>query len=358
VKRTVVLAALILCMACIALADTPPTQMTQTPADDSQPVSYYPSVSPDSLYFKAYVGTALMSAAKSANPAPVNVVAMDFQQIQSVPCMDPQGSYVYEVASSNLRRFSTTDGSYTDVALSHAGVQVCATDGNHIFVPNGDSVHKYTMTGTYVNTTTLNIACDPFAFALVNDTVWASPDRDSEVFYGYAASGFGGGTITPEQTWHVGAGTNGTGNIAWDNTYYYVIWIGTSPITFKRFTADRTLYDSGEVSGIDPRSVMCTWTPQAAVAEPDGPTPVAASLAVTPNPIACGFATLRYSLPGTGPATITVFDVSGRPTYRHAVTAERDGAAKLDLRELRGGVYLVLLDAGAHTVAQKLVVRR
>ncbi len=316
----------------------------------------YPPPSAESLYFKAYTGTALMCAGRSANPAPSNRVPMIFQEDQSVPCMDPLGNYIYEVYYSTLRRFSTTTGSYTDSYLSHMGDNACATDGNFIFVPNGSDVHKYTMTGTYVNTTTLNISCDRYSFALVNDTVWASPDRESEVFYGYAAARFTGGSLTEDQIWEVGPGTFGTGNIAWDGTYYYVPWIGTSPITFKRFTAARTLYDSGEVN-IDPRSVMCPWS-AVAVAEPTGTGLAPAALLVSPNPIRSGPATLRYGLTGTGHAKVTLYDVAGRPVYRRVVPAARNGSVQLDLRNLSGGVYLVRLDAGAYTAAQKLVVQR
>jgi hypothetical protein len=314
-------------------------------------------LSPDSLYFKALSGTALMCAAKSANPAPYNRVAMSFQDGQSVPCMDPQGNYVYEVIGSTLRRFSTTTGAYTDFPLSNAGIRTCATDGNFVFVPNGTSVHKYTTTGTYVNTTTLNITCDAYSFALANDTVWASPDRYNHVFYGYASTRFQGGSISQDQIWDVGTGIYGTGNIAFDGTYYYVTWIGTNPITFKRFTAARTLYDAGLVS-IDPRSVMCLWTSHVAVEELTGASPVGLSMSIAPNPLASGAATLRYLLPASGPACVTIYDVTGRLAYRRVALVGPAGAVSLELHDLAGGVYVVRLDAGTRSIAQKLVVQR
>jgi len=318
----------------------------------------HPAPSAESLYFKAYNGTALMCAAKSASPTPANRVPMSFRYGHSVPCMDPQGNYVYEVYADTLRRFSTTTGSYTDYPLSHASGWVCATDGNFIFIPNAESVHKYTMTGTYVNTTILNITCDPYSFALANDTVWASPDRYGEVFKGYASTRFNGGSIAEDQTWAVGPGTNGTGNIAWDGTYYHVIWVGTPSITFKRFTAARTLYDSGVVNGIDPRSVMALWTSNVAVAEPAGSKPALASFAVTPSPLGRGPATVRYSLPGAVPATLTLYDVAGRPAYRRILPATASGISRLDLAELAGGVYLARLEAGPYAATQKLVLQR
>ena len=258
--------------------------------------------------------------------------------------------YPDEVIGSNLRRFSTTTGAYTDFLLSNAGIRACATDGNYTFVPNGTSVYEYTMTGTYVNTTTLNITCDEYSFALPNDTVWVSPDRYSHVFYRYASTRFWGGSISQDQTWDVGTGIDGA--------YYCVIWIGINPITFKRFTAARAPYDAGQLSGIDPRSVMCLWTSHVAVEQLTGAAPDGLSLSIAPNPLASGAATLRYLLPAAGPACATIYDVTGRLACRRVALAGPAGAVLLDLHDLAGGVYVVRLNAGTCSVAQKLIVQR
>ena len=76
-----------------------------------------------------------------------------------------------------------------------------------------------------------------------------------------------------------------------------------------------------------------------------------------PNPIANGFATVRYSLPKAGPASITVFDVAGRAAYRQTVMAGRTGGTSLDLRKLANGVYLVRLDADSYSTTHKLIVQ-
>ncbi len=81
-------------------------------------------------------------------------------------------------------------------------------------------------------------------------------------------------------------------------------------------------------------------------------------MAVTPNPIASGFATLRYSLPKAGPVTVSVFDVAGRSVQRQVLVARLSGAASIDLRKLANGVYLVRLDAEGYSQSQKLVVQR
>ncbi len=315
-----------------------------------------PGVPPDSLFFKAYQGTALMSSAKSANPSPVNRTPMTFQYNHSVPSMDPAGTYVYEVYGWNLRRFKTDDGAHVDIALTDSMGHVCGADGGYIYAPSGNKVYKFTLAGSLVNTTTVNVTCDPYSFAVANDTVWISPDRYAEVFRGYAASHFNGGSISEDALWAVGPGTNGTGNIAFDGTYYYVPWIGTSPMTFKRFGLDRTLYDSGEVT-IDPRSVMCRPSPPAGVADATTPA-MPATVTVEPNPLRTGFATVRFALPKAGPLHLAVYDVTGRSVRRQTAPAARQGTTSLDLRSIPNGVYLVRLDAGGYLATQKLVVQR
>ena len=82
-------------------------------------------------------------------------------------------------------------------------------------------------------------------------------------------------------------------------------------------------------------------------------------MGIAPNPLSSGFATLRYSLPRPGTATVTVFDVAGRSVFStrspgHLTT----GSLPLDLRSLSGGVYLVKLEADNFTQTQKLVVQK
>ena len=215
-------------------------------------------VAPDSLYWKDFNSTTyLKSSAKVQSPSPANRTAMSFHDAQSTVCMDPYGNYVYEVNGTNLYRFSTVDGSMTTYTLSYSGGLGCATDGQYIYRPDGTTMYKYTMTGSYVNSTTTDYSCEAYSISCCRDTVWFTDDRYNGVnIYGYACSKFTGGSITHDATWNVGTGTLGVGNIAWDGEYFYLAWIGTSPITFKRFYSDRTLYSTGTVS-IDPRSVMC-----------------------------------------------------------------------------------------------------
>ncbi len=78
---------------------------------------------------------------------------------------------------------------------------------------------------------------------------------------------------------------------------------------------------------------------------------------IAPNPLAGGFATLRYTLPMAGPAQISVFDVAGRVQSRRTMLASRSGAVSLDLRKLSAGVYLVRFDTDGFSTTRKLVVQ-
>jgi len=82
----------------------------------------------------------------------------------------------------------------------------------------------------------------------------------------------------------------------------------------------------------------------------------APSFAIAPNPLAGGFATVRYSLPRAGLATLNVFDVTGRTVLTQTLAAGRTGTASLDLRKLEAGVYLVKVTTEGFSTTQKLVV--
>ena len=79
-------------------------------------------------------------------------------------------------------------------------------------------------------------------------------------------------------------------------------------------------------------------------------------VSVAPNPLAGGFATVRYSLPRAGTARVSVLDVAGRVVLERNV-AGRSGSMSLDLRSLKAGVYLVRVTADGFSDGQKLVVQ-
>jgi hypothetical protein len=80
------------------------------------------------------------------------------------------------------------------------------------------------------------------------------------------------------------------------------------------------------------------------------------TFAIAPNPLSGGLATVRYSLPKAGLATLNVFDVAGRTVLSQTLAAGRSGTAGLDLRKLEAGVYLVKVATEGYSATQKLVV--
>jgi hypothetical protein len=82
------------------------------------------------------------------------------------------------------------------------------------------------------------------------------------------------------------------------------------------------------------------------------------SLAISPNPLATGFATVSYSLPQPAAATVRVYDATGRAVMVRSLADGRSGQVGLDLRSLSAGVYLVKLSTESLTATHKLVVER
>jgi hypothetical protein len=89
-----------------------------------------------------------------------------------------------------------------------------------------------------------------------------------------------------------------------------------------------------------------------------GRTEVAQGLSISPNPLATGFAVLRYSLPKAGAAELSVYSVTGQRVMAQTLAAGRNGFVNLDLRHLSNGVYLVKLSSQGFVNSQKLVVQR
>ncbi|GEM_PF-1293203 len=69
-------------------------------------------------------------------------------------------------------------------------------------------------------------------------------------------------------------------------------------------------------------------------------------LTLWPSPLAGNALHIEYALHQAGPASVTLFDVSGRPVAARRFVADRAGELPLDLRFLIAGVYVVRLDDG------------
>jgi hypothetical protein len=89
-----------------------------------------------------------------------------------------------------------------------------------------------------------------------------------------------------------------------------------------------------------------------------GKTAIAQGMSISPNPLATGFAVLRYGLPKAGAAQVSVYNVTGQTVMAQTLAAGRSGIVNLDLRHLGNGVYLVKLSSEGYVNSQKLVVQR
>jgi hypothetical protein len=68
---------------------------------------------------------------------------------------------------------------------------------------------------------------------------------------------------------------------------------------------------------------------------------------------------LRLSSRVTGPASIRVFDATGRCVMARALSVKRGASnVALDLRSLSAGVYLFRLEEGRTSVVEKVVITR
>ncbi len=86
---------------------------------------------------------------------------------------------------------------------------------------------------------------------------------------------------------------------------------------------------------------------------------LALSIEGTPNPAVGGRMIVRFALPRNEPATIEVFDLSGRRVLTRAVGSLRAGAHSLDLTEkesLAAGVYFARLRQGLETRMARILV--
>jgi len=89
-----------------------------------------------------------------------------------------------------------------------------------------------------------------------------------------------------------------------------------------------------------------------------GKTEIAQGMSISPNPLASGFAVLRYGLPKAGAARLSVYNMAGQTVMTRTLAAGRNGNVNLDLRHLSNGVYLVKLSSDGFENSQKLVFER
>ncbi|HTW92438.1 MAG TPA: FlgD immunoglobulin-like domain containing protein [bacterium] len=219
------------------------------------------NVSTDSLYWKLYSSTTyLYSSPKADSVTPGDSTALAWQNEQTIPCMTPDGHYVFEVYALTMLRTNLTTGAVDTFALADASGGACGTDGHYVYVPKGTTTRKYTLDGALVSATTTDDSCwvaaSTFGFGVANDTVWLTPSSAGTTWYGYACAKFVGGSITHDATWPTIGGSGDAMSLTFDGQYYFMTWGGYAKDTLLCFYKDRTLHSTGTVHA-DARSVMC-----------------------------------------------------------------------------------------------------
>jgi hypothetical protein len=326
------------------------------------------AVGTDSLYWKLYTSTTnLYSSPKAQDVTPAEPTPFSWQYNQSVPCMTPDGQYMFEVSGTNMRRTNLSTSAADNYTLADASAGACGTDGQYVYVPNGTTTRKYSLTGTLVSTTTTDYApwtgLSTFGFGVANDTVWLTPADTGTTWYGYACSKFTGGSITHDATWATSGGTGGAMTVAYDGRYYYMVWGGYGSNPFLRFYRDRTIYTTGTVTG-DPRGVMCrkvVWPLMIVTTDAESyRVELAETLKVASDGVLNSIGTYDVGANATFPATDwynagcrVILEFSGSPYANDPILLGDSLAQFVDL----GGrvVTAVWADAGAVNLAGRYV---
>ena len=80
------------------------------------------------------------------------------------------------------------------------------------------------------------------------------------------------------------------------------------------------------------------------------------SLSVYPDPVAGNVAKLHYSVPATGPASVTMFDAVGRMRVSRRVELDREGQLALHLDGLSKGTYFLTVSGDGYSLKTRMVV--
>ncbi len=140
----------------------------------------------------------------------------------------------------------------------------------------------------------------------------------------------------------VGAGKkakSGAGVVATDKALY--VNKGNKSVEFWMYSPGAFVFEAPQHDGVAASSFLVHRS----------------SFIVSPNPMAGGFATVRFSSPLASPASLRIYDATGR-LVRQSAICNLQSEMPLDLRSMPTGVYLVRVEADSFTATQKLVVER
>jgi len=151
-------------------------------------------------------------------------------------------------------------------------------------------------------------------------------------------------------------GTSTQGVWKWENWTGAPVQIGSNP------TAITALYDSPSLylyAGTPASSVWRSYNGTGTGGSPSAAVP-GFSLAVLPNPVSGGTASVCFDLPSAGMTEITVYDLAGRlaETVTASILPGGAGSVAFSTESLAPGIYFVRLDHAGMTGTARMAVTR
>ena len=213
-------------------------------------------LSPEYLYARSYNDGWLYRINKDGTNKQ-GVVHMNIPGSQTMPCMTPDGMWVYARSGSTLYRFSTANGGQTTYNLAHSGSgYAIGTDGINLYYGSGSTIYKVTMTGTHVSSSTITMSVSSYYYSVTDGAVWIA---SGNTWYGWSVNRFTGGNIGGHDiTWNYGGIGSTCMNFCFDGERYYVVAGGSSSMPMKVYDSNRNFIRQFTVN-IDFRSIMCPY---------------------------------------------------------------------------------------------------
>ena len=214
------------------------------------------SLSPDFLYARNHNSGWLKQLNKDGSNIQ-NLVPMNIPGSQTMPCMTPDGQWVYARVGSTLYRYSTTNGAQTTYNLAHSGSgYAVGTDGIYLYYGSGTTIYKVTMTGNHISSSTITQSVSSYYFSVTDGAVWIA---SGNTWFGWSTNRFTGGNIGgPNINWNYGGISSTCMNFAFDGERYYVVAGGSSSMPMKVYDSNRNFIRQYTVN-IDFRSIMCPY---------------------------------------------------------------------------------------------------
>lgn len=311
--------------------------------------------STDSLYYKVYDSPYLWRTDKSGRGL-TSEGSFAWLDPQTGPCMDPAGTFIYEVHESTLRRHDARTGAHVDYPLAHpARALGCGTDGEFFYYGwTAWNFVKTTLAGVELSVTQLGQYYAPYhGIGVGRDTFWiVSTDFAPLDYRGYPCSEFTGDTAQYYSTIHNPLGSVGIGMpICWDGERFFAACAGYPQSVICQWDAGHSLLDTVTIP-VDVRTVMTPLLPTA-VSEPSRPS-------AQPRPVGATIVRGALNLPASS------FGIGCAPvrTAGHSTLVDATGRRLLDLApgpndvsHLAPGVYFVCWPAaGTQPAAASRVV--